>query len=273
MQTTLTTSLDMKAEKASARGLAALCEHYDLDVIQMGQLNDLLSLLAEDERAPTTVRAPAQALGVHLADSLSALEVASVRTAKSVADLGSGAGFPGLPLAIALPSAKIHLVESQARKCAFIEHAIVAAKLENAQTAAHRAEDWVQGIGSHDVVLARALASQPVVLEYAAPLMLMGGSLVDWRGRRDRSEEQAARNAADILGLELLDIYRTEPFAGARDHHLHLYRKVRETPELFPRRPGMARKRPLGTPKANRTRPESSTAVSDLRPRSTLACQ
>jgi 16S rRNA (guanine527-N7)-methyltransferase len=90
------------------------------------------------------------------------------------------------------------------------------------------------------------VASQPVVLEYAAPLLRLDGTLVDWRGKRVVAEERAAARAAEELGLALVSIEKVQPFKGARDRHLHLYVKVWETPLKFPRRPGMARKRPLG---------------------------
>jgi 16S rRNA (guanine527-N7)-methyltransferase len=89
------------------------------------------------------------------------------------------------------------------------------------------------------------VAAQPVVLEYAAPLLRLGGALVDWRGRRDPEEERSAAIAAELLGLRLESIQRVHPYEGVRDHHLHVYLKVEETPERFPRRAGMARKKPL----------------------------
>jgi 16S rRNA (guanine527-N7)-methyltransferase len=85
-----------------------------------------------------------------------------------------------------------------------------------------------------------------VVLEYAAPLLRLGGTLVDWRGARVHAEEQRAERAADELGLALLGVERVEPFEAARDRHLHLFTKLSDTPATFPRRAGMARKRPLG---------------------------
>ena len=212
----------------------------------MDQLDVVLSGLAEDEHAPTTVRDARLAIDVHLADSLAALELDAVRTTGTIADLGAGAGFPGLVLAIAVPGAEASLVESQARKCAFIERLRTAAGIENARVVHTRAEEWGEGLGHNDVVVARALAPQPVVLEYAAPLLNRGGILVDWRGRRDAEGEDSAGRAANELGMRLLEIRRTEPYKGARDHHLHVFEKVAETPSRFPRRAGVARKRPLG---------------------------
>jgi 16S rRNA (guanine527-N7)-methyltransferase len=195
-----------------------------------------------------------EAVDVHLADSLVALELDDVRSAHAIADLGAGAGFPGLALAVAQPRSEVVLVESQARKCAFIERQVSAAEVANARVRCVRAEEWHEGVGSSDVVLARALAPAPVVLEYAAPLLRIGGTLVDWRGRRSAQDEGAAGVAAEELGMSLTEIRRVEPYVGARDHHLHVYRKKQPTPAQFPRRAGMARKRPLGAPRVDRGR-------------------
>jgi 16S rRNA (guanine527-N7)-methyltransferase len=226
--------------------LITLGELYGLGDRQLDQLDAVLGGLAEDEHAPTTVREARLAIDVHLADSLAALELGAVRAAGTIADLGAGAGFPGLVLAVAVPGAEVHLVESQARKCAFIERLQAAAEIENARAVCTRAEEWGEGLRHNDVVVARALAAQPVVLEYAAPLLEMGGVLVDWRGRRDPAREAEAAYAAEQLGMRLLEIRRTEPYRDARDHHLHVFEKVIETPSRFPRRAGVARKRPLG---------------------------
>jgi 16S rRNA (guanine527-N7)-methyltransferase len=230
--------------------LVRLADHYGLTEHQRGQLAAILEELAADELAPTTVRDPGQALDIHLADSLAALELGVVAglvgSAGALAEMGAGAGFPGLALAVALPRSEVVLVESQARKCSFMERVIGAAEVTNARVLCARVEEWREGLGGNDVVLARALAAQPVVLEYAAPLLRLGGSLVDWRGRRDAEEEAAAGGAAEELGLRLAEIRHVEPYEGAREHHLHVYEKVLETPSRYPRRAGVARKRPLG---------------------------
>ncbi len=218
---------------------------YGLSGAQLEQLVEILRIVARDNLAPTTVREPKRALDIHLADSLIALELEVVRGANRIADIGAGAGFPGLPLAVALPSAQIRLVESQARKCGFIEGVVIGGGITNADVVCSRAEQWAEGLGAHDLVVARAVGPQPVVLEYAAPLLRLGGALVDWRGRRYPEEERRAVAAADLLGLRLELIQRVEPYVGVRDHHLHVYLKVKETPERFPRRAGMARKKPL----------------------------
>jgi 16S rRNA (guanine527-N7)-methyltransferase len=229
-----------------SNALASLSDRYGLDSRQLAQLGAILRELQNHKGAPTTVRDAQLAVDVHLADSLTALELSVVRSARTIADLGAGAGFPGLPLAVTLPGSEIRLIESQARKCAFIELVCAAAEVENARVVCARAEKWREGVGRNDVVVARALAAQPVVLEYAAPLLRLGGVLVDWRGRRSTEEETLAVCAAERLGLRLLEIRHTAPYEGSRHHHLHVYEKAAETPHRFPRRVGVARKRPLG---------------------------
>jgi 16S rRNA (guanine527-N7)-methyltransferase len=219
----------------------------ELSDAQLAKLERVLEVLQHDEHAPTTVRAPSEASERHLADSLAGLDIDLInKDGRDLADLGAGAGFPGVALAVALPSAHVRLIESQRRKCEFLERMLAAAEIENASVVCARAEEWSEGLAGNDVVLARALAPQPVVLEYAAPLLRLGGALVDWRGRRDEQEEQAAAKAARELGMELREIRWVRPFATATDRHLHVWLKSEETPDRFPRRAGIARKRLLG---------------------------
>jgi 16S rRNA (guanine527-N7)-methyltransferase len=217
-----------------------------LSATQRQQLTTVLAVLERDEHAPTSIRAPEEAARTHVADSLAALELDVVRAAQQIADLGSGAGFPGLALAVALPNAQVDLIDSQRRKCEFLVRVCASAGIENASVVWTRAEEWHEGVARNDVVVARALAQQAVVLEYAAPLLRLGGALVDWRGRRSAEAEAQAARAAEVVGLRREAIRKVVPFVGVTDHHLHVFTKVRETPPRFPRRAGVARKRPLG---------------------------
>jgi 16S rRNA (guanine527-N7)-methyltransferase len=232
---------------ASAR-LRELSSHWGLDDGAAASLATVLEVLQSDADAPTTVRTAREAVDIHLADSLVALELEAVRDARAVADLGSGAGFPGLALAAALPESRVSLVESAGRKCEFLRRTVDAAGLANVGVVHARAEEWPEGLGACDLVTARALAALPVLAEYAAPLLREGGSLVAWKGRRDPGEEADGAAAARELGLEVVEVRRMEPWPGARDRHLHLMSKVGQTPARYPRRPGMAAKRPLRTP-------------------------
>jgi 16S rRNA (guanine527-N7)-methyltransferase len=220
-------------------------ERFGLTPEATASIERLLDLIERDDSAPTAVRSRAAALDTHVADSLSGLELPAVAGARRIADLGSGAGFPGLVLAAALPDTQVSLVESAGRKCEWLERAIAVMGLRNAQPVNARAEAWPEGLGVHDLVTARALAPLNVLAEYAAPLLTEGGTLVAWKGRRDPGEEADGAAAAAELGLRAEEVVRVQPFPAARDRYLHLYLKVGPTPNRYPRRPGMASKRPL----------------------------
>jgi 16S rRNA (guanine527-N7)-methyltransferase len=239
------------AGNALAERLAVLCERWELPGEVAGRLETLLVRLAADPQAPTAVRDPLRSLDVHVADSLSGLQVEGFRQLSRLADVGSGAGFPGLVLAAAMPAARIDLIEASARKCAFVERMVDGVGLENARVICLRAEEWASrdGAGAYSGVVVRAVGSLATLLEYAAPLLSVGGKLVAWKGRRDPVEENQAREAAGLLGMRPLSVEWVGPYAGSRNRHIHSYELIEPCPPRFPRRPGMARKRPLGTSK------------------------
>lgn len=223
----------------------ALAADHALTPTATSQLEAFLGVLSEDDTAPTTVRDPIRAVQVHLADALDALAVPAVREATTIADIGAGAGIPGIPLAIALPAATVRLVESVGKKCDFIDRAAATAGVRNARAVHARAEEWPEGVGANDVVTARALAPLGVLIEYAAPLLRDGGVLVAWKANLDATEAGDASAAADALGMEPAHRLEQPRRPGADERSLYVYLKVRPTPERFPRRPGMARKRPI----------------------------
>jgi len=206
----------------------------------------LLTALAAEPDPHTTVSEPGEAADVHVADSLSGLEVPELRSARSIADVGAGAGFPGIVLALALPDARVDLIESARRKVEVIER-LAAAAGAHVRALPVRAEEWAAGEGAaaYEAVTARAVAPLAVLVEYAAPLLAPGGALVAWKGARDIDEEAAGAAAAAIVGLEPGPVIAVTPYRASQNRHLHVYLKVRETPERFPRRPGRAAKRPL----------------------------
>jgi 16S rRNA (guanine527-N7)-methyltransferase len=223
--------------------LHALRAEHGLPSDASERLRALIELVRDDPTAPTTVTDPSIAVDAHVADSLDGLRIPQIHEASTIADLGAGAGFPGLPLAVALPQAHVFLVESMSRKCAFLERAVEAAGTPNATVVCARAEEWPQR--DLDVVCARAVAPLAVLVEYAAPLLRLGGTFVAWKGRHDADEERAGSEAAAMLGLDVGETVTVPPREGAEHRRLHLYSKVRATPDRYPRRPGMARKRPL----------------------------
>jgi 16S rRNA (guanine527-N7)-methyltransferase len=210
----------------------------------------VLELLAADPVSLTSVRDPDDAWRVHVADSLSGLEL--VGEPDRLADVGAGAGFPGIVLAAALPRTEVDLIESVGRKCEFMRAAIDAAGIDNARVVCDRAETWAAssppegGRESYDVVTARAVGRLATLAELASPLLVPGGALVAWKGRRDAEEEAELARAADAVGMVAERVEWVGPYAGSRNRHLHLLRKPGPTPAGLPRRPGMAKKRPLG---------------------------
>ena len=150
-------------------------------------------------------------------------------------------------LAVALPTARVDLIEAARRKCEVIERLRLAAGAANARALPARAEEVGAGEGreAYDAVTVRAVDSLAVLVEYAAPLLRVGGVLVAWKGAVDRNEQRAGDGAAELLGLDPAGVRRVEPSEGAERRHLHVYRKTLATPDGFPRRPGMAHKRPL----------------------------
>lgn len=230
----------------TSAALAVLAGRYGLDAVAEARLGRLLDLLVGDDLAPTAIKSPQAVLDDHLADSLVALELEEIRGARALLDLGAGAGLPGLPLAIALPELRTTLLESSSRKCRFLERAVEACGLSNTEVVHARAEGLVEGRGCFDLVTARAVSSLPVDAEYAAPLLRTGGFLVVWHGRREPAEDAALDFAARELGLGEPVVRAVRPYPGADHRHLYVLGKCRETPRRFPRRPGMAAKRPLG---------------------------
>jgi 16S rRNA (guanine527-N7)-methyltransferase len=221
--------------------------------LKSAQVERLLDALAAERDPQTTVSDPQAALEVHVADSLSGLDVPELSSARRIADIGAGAGFPGLVLAMALPRAQVDLIESAGRKTAVMDRLIQAAELSNARSVTARAEDFARtpaalggGREAYDAVTARAVGPLALLVEYAAPLLRMDGVLVAWKGARDGDEEAAGAVAAERLGMAVKKVVPVQPYEASENRHLHVLRKISPTPPEFPRRAGMARKRPLG---------------------------
>jgi 16S rRNA (guanine527-N7)-methyltransferase len=210
-------------------------------------LETVLVLLAE-ERASVSSVVDDRAWKVHVEDSLTGLEVPDLREARRIADVGAGAGFPGLVLAVALPEAQIDLIESVSRKTAFIQRAAEAADIPNASALTARAEDIARGEAreSYDVVTARAVGRLSTLAELASPLLKQGGLLIAWKGKRDEEEEAQMDRASASLAMSPEQILDVGHRAGSEHRHLHVIRKSAPTPPNLPRKSGLAKKRPQG---------------------------
>ncbi len=213
----------------------------------------VLELLRAERASVSSVTEPERAWKVHVADSLTGLVVPELRTAKAIADVGAGAGFPGLVLAAALPDARVDLIESVARKCEFIRRAAATGGISNARTIEERSESWAErpppggGREAYASVTARAVGRLSTLAELASPLLRDGGVLIAWKGRRSGEEEAELEAAGERLAMEPEQVLAVGPYAGSRHRHLHVVRKRGPTPEGLPRRPGIAKKRPFGS--------------------------
>jgi 16S rRNA (guanine527-N7)-methyltransferase len=218
-----------------------------LSAAQRRSLEIVLELLAA-ERASVSSVFDDRAWQVHVTDSLTGLEVPEIRSGGRIADIGAGAGFPGLVLAVALPDARIDLIESVSRKTAFITQAAIAASIPNARAVTARTEDIArdQARESYDVVTARAVGRLSTLAELASPLLRENGVLVAWKGRRDEDEESQLQRASAALAMNPEQILDVGGRAGSEHRHLHIIRKSAPTPTNLPRNPGIAKKRPKG---------------------------
>lgn len=205
----------------------------------------LLDRIAAEPQNLTAITGVEEGVDRHLADSIAGLALPEVSAAAACVDIGSGAGFPGLALAIARPEMAVTLVESEGRKADWLRRA--SAAIPNVRVVSSRSEHLAT-VERETFPLAtmRALGPLPVALELAAPLVAIGGAVVAWRGDdADPELDASGARAADELGLAPQAPVSATPFPGAR-RRLQVFTKVAATPARFPRRPGRAAKRPLG---------------------------
>lgn len=218
-----------------------------LDRAGREKLERVLELLGE-ERASVSSVVDERAWRIHVLDSLTGLEVPELRAARRLADVGAGAGFPGLALAVAAPAVQVDLIESVGRKCEFMRRAVEAAGIANATVLDTRSEDWAASGGreAYDAVTARAVGRLSTLAELASPLLEPNGVLVAWKGKRDADEEQQLERASEALAMVPVAVLDVGDRAGSEHRHLHVIRKSGPTPANLPRKAGIAKKRPKG---------------------------
>ncbi len=188
----------------------------------------------------------------HLVEALSCLLIEDLRRGASVIDVGTGAGLPGIPLAIAQPSLSMTLLEATEEKVRFLEHARSTLGLRNSQVLHARAEEAARRPTyreAFDLATARALAALPVVIEYCAPLVRSGGAILAMKGRLAEEELSTGVAASREIGVALREIQPVKYRASfpQKERRLVVFDKVEATSEKFPRKAGLAKKRPLGS--------------------------
>jgi len=184
----------------------------------------------------------------HFLDSLSCLLVMRDRPLHRLIDIGTGAGFPGIPLKIVLPNLQLTLVESVGKKADFCRHAVGVLKLDNVQVLIARAEESGQEAAhreQYDWAVARAVANLTTLAEFLLPLVKIGGAMLAQKGESGPAEAQSAEHAVHLLGGHLRQVKKINLPGVAEDRYLVTIDKVAATPPQYPRRVGVPGKKPL----------------------------
>ncbi len=196
----------------------------------------------------TAITDPDEIYIKHFVDSLSCLQVERFRPPGNVIDVGTGAGFPGIPLKIVYPQFQITLVESIGKKMEFCRHVIRSLGLNGVDFVQDRAERLGKNVAyreRYDWAIARAVAILPVLLEYLLPFIKLGGGAIVQKGETGPAEAHSAEKALSVLGGEIKQILPVELPRVTETRYLIVVDKVACTPEKYPRKPGIPAKRPL----------------------------
>lgn len=223
------------------------------DSIQMSEVQrrqfDLLAegLIARNQQVNlTAITDPAEIREKHFADSLAILGWNGLKDCRKVLDIGTGAGFPGLPVKIMCPELDVTMMDSVGKKIGFVDEMISELGLANAHTLQARAEDAARDEDlrdAYDLVVSRAVAPLPVLIEYALPFLRDGGHFVAYKGNAEEELAASARALSELGGTH----EETIPYAvaGGDERALIVIRKTGATPDKYPRRAGKPSKSPL----------------------------
>ena len=226
---------------ALTAGLAAL----GLDPALCGRLEAFAGLVLERNRVMnlTAITEPSAFAGLHLLDSLSLIPLAGLSSG-TVVDVGTGAGFPGVPLAIALPEARVTLLDSLGKRIEFLRETCGALGLENTRCVHARAEEFGER-EQFDWAVSRAVAPLPMLCELSLPLVRVGGRFLAMKSSHAQEELDGAGRAISILGGRV-DWVKDYPIPGAEiQHRLICIEKTTPTPRKYPRRFSQLKKQPL----------------------------
>jgi 16S rRNA (guanine527-N7)-methyltransferase len=230
MYDTLTAGLPDLGLELSEETALRLCRFGEAVVKQ----NEVMNL--------TAITQPDQVAKLHLLDSLTVLKTTDLK-GKTVIDVGCGAGFPGVPVQIACPEAKVTLLDSLGKRMAWLEQILPQLEVE-AQCVTARAEEYAaKHREQFDIATSRAVARLNILLELTAPFVKVGGAVLAMKGAAAREELEEAKNAIQKLGLKLETI-ADYPMDGT-SHSVLVLRKVKPTPAQYPRRYAKIKQMPL----------------------------
>ncbi len=222
--------------RLSPRQVSAF-EIYERELLEWNEMFNL-----------TAIRDPEGVRTKHFLDSLTCLIEMRDFPPTRLIDIGTGAGFPGIPLKIVLPNLRLTLVESVSKKANFCSHIVDVLNLDHVEIATNRAEEIGQmprHREAYDWAVARAVAALPILVEYLLPLVKIGGHVLAQKGESGPMEAHGAEKACQILGGRLKKITPVNIPGVAEQRFLIVIQKVAATPPKYPRRVGIPLKSPL----------------------------
>lgn len=206
-------------------------------------------LIANENINLTAVKNESDFLEKHILDSLTCSQFKEFQSMNLILDMGTGAGFPGIPLAIVNPNKNFILVDSLNKRLRVVENIITELGINNVELIHSRAEDLGQNKkyrGKFDCCVSRAVASLDVLSEWCLPLVKVGGWFISYKGENAEAEIELARKSIDVLGGDVEKIKKpTELSTSISGHTLVFIRKNKATPNQYPRKAGLAKKDPI----------------------------
>lgn len=229
---------------------AAALFQLQLTPEQSGQFERYARELADwnEKMNLTAITDPAEVQVRHFLDSLSVAQAVPLLPGTRLIDVGTGAGFPGLPLLIACPGIEVTLLEATGKKLTFLNHLAATLGLAGVTTLHARAEDaghLPEHRAAYDVAVARAVARLPSLVEYLLPLVKVGGRCIAMKGDTAYQEAADAQRALKMLGGRVQRIDKIQLPGVVEAHYLVIVEKVTPTPALYPRKPGTPTREPL----------------------------
>ena len=238
------TGFQRKLKESAEKEGITLSDHqlqqFDLFYQMMIETNKVMNLTAitdEDE-----------VISKHFIDSLSCIHVVDISRIKSVIDVGTGAGFPGIPLKIAFPDIRFLLMDSLKKRIGFLDQVIDALGLEKIETAHARAEDLARDKryrAGFDLCVSRAVANLSTLAEYCVPFVKVNGYFVSYKGNKGREELEQAGKCMELLGCKVEEVHEFKLDGDQADRLLLKIKKCKGTPKIYPRKAGIPAKSPL----------------------------
>ena len=227
-------------------------KHIDiiLSDIQLKQFDQFYQMMIEKNKVMnlTAITREDEVIRKHFVDSVSCVKVCDVDKVTSVIDIGTGAGFPGIPLKIVYPDIHFLLVDSLKKRIAFLEDVIQALNLKKISAVHARAEDLARDkkFRSHfDLCVSRAVANLSTLTEYCIPFVKVGGYFISYKSQKGREESEMAANCFRTLGCSLEEAFEFQLEGEDAERLLLKIKKNRKTPKTYPRKRGVPSKNPL----------------------------